>query len=134
MTWHEFWDSVSVAQAVVWIVGALAVLTFVVKAWPFIRNTFRILDALVRLPDVMEKVDDMTAQVSEIHHEVHYNNGSSVKDAVRRVETKLGRVEEGVAGLYERADASDRADADLRRELENTHPPIKRRPPKKETP
>ena len=125
MTWHEFWESISVAQAAVWVVGGFAVFAFVVKAWPFIRNTFRILDALVRLPDVVEKVD-------QIHHEVHYNNGSSVKDAVRRVETKLGKVEEGVKGLYSRADASDAADADLRRELENTHPPLKRRPPKKD--
>lgn len=126
MTWHEFWDAISVAQAALWVAGSLAVITFIVKAWPFIRNTFRILDALVRLPDVVEKVD-------EIHHEVHYNNGSSVKDAVRRVEKKLGQVEEGVAGLYRRADASDLADANLRRELENTHPPLRKRPPKKDS-
>lgn len=128
MTWHEFWDSISVAQAVVWVLGGFAVLTFVVKAWPFIRNTFRILDALVQLPDVMRKVDDMTAQVAEIHHEVHYNNGSSVKDAVRRVE-------EGVKGLYLRADASDEADQRLREELERTNPrtPRKRAPKKEET-
>lgn len=126
MTWHEFWNSISVAQAVVWVLGGFAVLTFVVKAWPFIRNTFRILDALVRLPEIIGKVDDMTAQVAEIHHEVHYNNGSSVKDAVRRVE-------EGVQGLYLRADASDLADQRLREELERTNPRTSRkRAPKKE--
>ena len=32
-------------------------------------------------------------KVGEIHHEVHFNNGSSVKDGI-------ARVEEGVAGLY----------------------------------
>lgn len=128
MAWHEFWNSISVAQAVVWVLGGFAVLTFVVKAWPFIRNTFRILDALVQLPDVIRKVDDMTAQVAEIHHEVHYNNGSSVKDAVRRVE-------EGVQGLYLRADASDLADQRLREELERTNPrtPRKRATKKEET-
>lgn len=126
MTWNEFWNSISVAQAVVWVLGGFAVLTFVVKAWPFIRNTFRILDALVRLPEIIGKVEDMTAQVAEIHHEVHYNNGSSVKDAVRRVE-------EGVKGLYLRADASDLADQRLREELERTNPCTSRkRAPKKE--
>lgn len=123
MTWHEFWNSISVAQAVVWVLGGFAVLTFVVKAWPFIRNTFRILDALVRLPEIIGKVDDMTAQVAEIHHEVHYNNGSSVKDAVRRVE-------EGVQGLYLRADASDEADRRLREQLEHTQPRSRKREPK----
>lgn len=127
MTWHEFWDSVSVAQAVIWAVGALAVFTFIAKAWPFIRNTFRILDALVRLPEVMEKVDDMTAQVSEIHHEVHYNNGSSVKDAVRRVE-------EGVTGLYLRVDAIDLRAKEVRADLVHEREPVRKRAPKKESP
>lgn len=40
-------------------------------------------------------------KISEIHHEVQYNNGSSVKDGVRRVEKGVAGVEKGVAGLYE---------------------------------
>lgn len=119
MTWHEFWDSVSVAQAAIWIVGGLAVLTFVVKAWPFIRNTFRILDSLVRLPDVIEKVD-------EIHHEVHFNNGSSVKDAVIRIEV-------GVKGLHKRVDAIDLTAREVRADLIHEREPARKPAPKKET-
>lgn len=119
MTWHELWNSISVAQAAVWVLGGFAVLVFVVKAWPFIRNTFRILDALVRLPEVVEKVD-------EIHHEVHYNNGSSVKDAVKRVE-------DGIAGLYLRVDSIDRRDKEVRADLVQEREPVRRRTPKKES-
>lgn len=125
MTWHEFWDTVSVAQAAIWVVGGLAVLTFIVKAWPFIRNTFRILDSLVRLPDVMDKFDDMTQQVADIHHEVHYNNGTSVKDAVMRVEV-------GVKGLHKRVDLIDRTAAEVRADLVHEREPERRRATKKE--
>lgn len=119
MTWQEFWESVSVWQAALWIVGAFVALTFIVKAWPFIRNTFRILDALVRLPDVIEKVD-------QIHHEVHFNNGSSVKDAVMRVEV-------GVKGLHKRVDAIDRAAKEVRADLIHEREPARKRTPKKES-
>ena len=55
-------------------------------------------------------------QIAEIHHEVKYNNGSSVKDAV-------GRVERGVAGIYDRLDAADVISRKLREDLEQTKPP-----------
>lgn len=101
MTWEQFWDEISVLQAAGWVVAAFAVLLFVVKAWPFIRNTFRILDALAQLPDFMERTDDalkatkdtleaQTKTIDEIHHEVNYNNGSSVKDAIHRLEVQAG--------------------------------------------
>ena len=94
MTWQQFWDEVSVLQAAGWVLAGFAVLAFVVKAWPFIRNTFRILDALAQLPDFIERTDEtLKAQkvtIDEIHHEVNYNNGSSVKDAIHRLEVQLG--------------------------------------------
>jgi hypothetical protein len=90
LTPEEFWETVSVAQAVVWFVGAFAVLAFVVKAWPFIRNMFNILDALVNLPKYM---DDTSEKLESIHHEVNYNNGSSVKDAITRIESGVMKAE-----------------------------------------
>lgn len=120
MTWQEFWETVSVWQAVGWVVGAFVVLTFIVKAWPFIRNFFLILDALIRLPEVIEKVD-------EIHHEVHFNNGSSVKDAVIRIEV-------GVKGLHKRVDLIDRTAQEVRADLIHERQPVRKRTPKKETP
>jgi uncharacterized coiled-coil protein SlyX len=73
--------------------------------------------ALADLPAFIERtdhtLDEQNVKIGEIHHEVQYNNGSSVKDAI-------ARVEEGVAGLYEHV-----ADID-----ERTQPgPVTRKPP-----
>jgi hypothetical protein len=91
MTWEQFWADISVLQAAGWVVAAALALGFVVKSWPFVRNMFRILDALVRLPEFME---DITEKTNEIHHEVKYNNGSSVKDAIARVEATVHAIRE----------------------------------------
>lgn len=131
MNWNEFWDSVSVAQFVVWVVGALAVVAFFVKGWPKIRAGVRLIDSLSQLPDFMVKTTEtlqkQDAKIAEIHHEVNYNNGSSVKDAVDRVEI-------GVKGIYERLDSADSDRRELREDLENTRPSLvrKRPTPKKE--
>ena len=103
LTWEQFWVSVSVAQAAVWVVSFFVLFTFVVKAWPFIRSFFQILDALVKLPGFIMKTDkfmDETAKsVKDIHHEVQFNNGSSVKDAVQRIENKVSHLEVGTESL-----------------------------------
>lgn len=90
LTPDQFWETVSVAQAVVWFIAAFAVLAFMVKAWPFIRNTFSILDALSTLPKFMEET---AHKLESIHHEVNYNNGSSVKDAIVRIESGVMKAE-----------------------------------------
>lgn len=54
-------------------------------------------------------------KIAEIHHETHFNNGSSIKDATVRIET-------GVAGLYTKIEALEKEDADLRRDFEDTKP------------
>ena len=41
------------------------------------------------LSDLVNSEQSLNSQIAEIHHEVHYNNGSSVKDAVTRVEQKV---------------------------------------------
>ena len=122
LTWHEFWGEVSVLQAAGWIVGIFALIFFVSKAWPFIRNFFNILDALTTLPafikkanDGLDRVNKVEEKINEIHHEVQYNNGSSVKDAI-------SRVEKGVAGLHVKVGELDRADQELDRRLQDTIP------------
>lgn len=32
--------------------------------------------------------------VTKIHHEINYNNGSSIKDAITRIESRIGRLED----------------------------------------
>jgi len=91
MTWQQFWETVSVAQAALWVAAIGLAIAFIIKMWPFIRKFFDIVDALIALPEYMEAT---RRDISEIRHEVQYNNGSSVKDAV-------GRIEDAVQDLSE---------------------------------
>lgn len=112
-----------VVAAVGVIVGALlGVWLFVRKVWPVLKaapggvvafargiiTAAEWMEAVRGLPAFIERTDE---RISEIHHEVHFNNGSSVKDAAIRTELAVGeladtaaRLEVGVAGLYERVD------------------------------
>lgn len=132
MDWNSFWESVSVLQLVGWILGILGIIAFFIKGWPKIRAFVQMVDSLSALAkfmtDTTATLAEQDKKIAEIHHEVNYNNGSSVKDAVARVEL-------GVKGLYDRADNADRSDAEIREELERTRPPARKRAPKpKETP
>ena len=122
--WDDFWNEVSVFAVGGWVIGILGTVTFFVKGWPTIRKFVAFIDALFSLPAFIARTDiTLQAQdvkIEQIHHEVNYNNGSSVKDAVARVEL-------GVKGLYDRVDAADRADAEIREELENTRPAPRKR-------
>jgi uncharacterized coiled-coil protein SlyX len=126
---------VTAAQVVAWVVCAVVVVIAFVKAWPWVRKAFKLVDALTELadfiPETRATLKKQDAKIAEIHHETHENNGSSIKDSVHRVENAVDRVERGVKGLYDRMD-------DAERELEQTRPrspkPItpRRRTPKKE--
>lgn len=131
MTWLEFWDTVSVLQIVGWILGVLGIVAFAVKGWPTVRKFVAFVDALFSLPAFIARtditLDAQDVKIEAIHHEVNFNNGSSVKDGVTRAENALGRVELGVRGLYDRVDALDAADiaataivAKLREDLDQT--------------
>ncbi|MCC2031839.1 hypothetical protein [Microbacterium allomyrinae] len=109
--WQRLFGDTTVVQALLWIAAAGALIVVVVKLWPFVRNAVAIVDALVLLPALVKQVESMRAQVDGIHHETHKNDGSSIKDAV-------GRVEEGVAGLHGRMDDVDRQLVTLAREDE----------------
>ena len=92
-----------------------------------------ILEAVQDSPDFQKRIE---AKVNEIHHETHTNDGSSIKDAVGRVEKTAERLEEGVAGLHGRLDPVEAdlalvkeavaqlqsADEEIRAELEQTQP------------
>lgn len=93
------------------------------------------LESIHGLTDFMARTDKTLAdqsgtlaaqdiKIESIHHETHHNNGSSLKDAQKRTEEAVERIELGVKGLYDRADASDQSDQELRDELERTRPPF----------
>jgi hypothetical protein len=87
--------------------------------WPWIKGFIRYGDALAALPAFIDRTDTrfdkLEGQMETVHHELSYNQESSVKDAVHRVEL-------GVRGLYDKVDELNAADADIRKELEDTRP------------
>lgn len=108
----------AVAAVVAFVGGAIKV---VPGAWRGISRFVSTINALSALPEDLAKQDAFREQVkitlekqdekiAEIHHEVNYNNGSSVKDAVRRVELKVdGAVED--LGVIRVDQQNDRAAA-----------------------
>jgi len=78
--WLQWVIAVSVVLGVIF--GAIRGIP---AAWKFISQFVNTINALSDLPEFIERTND---RIDDIHHEVHYNNGSSVKDAVARVETK----------------------------------------------
>lgn len=136
-TWDEFWGALDFLPVVGWVLGFLGVIAFIAKGWPRVRALVALIDSLAVLPkfmtDTTATLKAQDVKIAEIHHEVNYNNGSSVKDAISRVEL-------GVKGLYDRADKADQADLDLRHDLEMTQPRTPKTParkpraPKKENP
>jgi hypothetical protein len=93
---------IAVAAVVAFIAGAIKT---VPPAWKAITRFVQTINALADLPEELVKqakfrtdteatLAGQNRQIADIHHEVHYNNGSSVKDAIRRVELKLDGKEE----------------------------------------
>lgn len=135
-SWLVTWlEGVSVWDAVLWVVGAVALIVFIQKkGWrsvlAFARAilaTAEVIDHVRELPTFIARTDETHGQIqatlaeqdlkiAEIHHEVNYNNGSSVKDGVARVEA-------GVKGLYDEIESLRQADADMRADFENTQNP-----------
>jgi hypothetical protein len=74
-----------------------AVLKFGPPAWRTVSGFVETINALSALPEALSSQEDFRAlttatlaaqdlKIEEIHHEVHFNNGSSVKDAIERIE------------------------------------------------
>lgn len=129
-----------------WILAVAAVLAFIgggiraiPPAWRFVTRFVSTVNELAELPGELAELRKFRSdtgvtlaeqnatlakqdqKIAEIHHEVHFNNGSSVKDAT-------ARIEKGVKGLYDEIDALKDADADMRRDFENTQPKPKETP------
>lgn len=62
------------------------------------------------IPSIAQQMLSLVTKVDEIHHETHHNDGSSIKDAV-------ARLEDAIRGVNARLDAGerrfDRVDSDL---------------------
>lgn len=127
--WNTLLGDLSAAQLILWLVAAGLLVGLLFKLWPFIKNSVAIVDALVKLPELAERVD-------EIHHETHKNDGSSLKDSNDRIEAAVGVLTQSVEGLHGRMDTVERdvsetksqitklaaADDELWASIESTHP------------
>lgn len=130
--WLVAWlQGISVWDLILWVVGIAGLILFIrKKGWLWIiafaraiLATAEVIDNVRELPAFIERTDqrhaELALKVEGIYHETHKNDGSSIKDA-------LGRVEEGVAGLHGRLDVVEasvttlaRADEEIRAEIEH---------------
>jgi len=82
LDWPTFLASISLLQVAVVVCALWVIWRLLVKFWPFLRKLMATVDAIQQIPA-------MSQQIKDIHHEVHFNNGSSVKDAVTRMEQSI---------------------------------------------
>lgn len=72
---------------IIWTVFILiAVIALLVKAWPAISRAVHIIDIINELPARLDKIE---SRIEGVEREVTTNGGSSIKDAVKRVEEHL---------------------------------------------
>lgn len=93
------WQTIGAVLSAAAIVGAFLVWVWR-KAVPAIRKWSRFADRVMGVPadprtgqpevaGIFERLDHQDGVLETIRHEVEFNNGTSVKDAVSRVERKL---------------------------------------------
>lgn len=67
-----------------------------VKAWPFINSVVKTVEIITELParfqHIDEKLDTLEIRLMSVEHEVKTNGGSSIKDAVKRIEDRLDTI------------------------------------------
>ncbi|QYM76181.1 hypothetical protein [Leucobacter luti] len=98
----------SAVQLGLWAFAFMAIAFFVVKMWPWLNRFVATVNALADLPSklgtiagIEQKVVRIEAQVKDIHHETHFNSGTSIKDATVRIENKV----DAMQSLMENGDA-----------------------------
>ncbi|MBO1805829.1 hypothetical protein [Leucobacter ruminantium] len=101
------------AVQLVLLVGAVvALIILIVKVWPLVRRFVATIDALADLPAKMRLLD-------EIHHEVRPNTGTSMNDALRRVEAEQIRQAEELADQSAKLDTQSEQIAGLQKLMED---------------
>ena len=111
----------SALQLVFWFIAIGALITVIVKLWPALTHLVTIVNSVTGLPVFIARTDetllDQDVKIEAIHHEVQYNNGTSVKDSQARTERVI--TEEIMPALKTLADA----DVQLRADIEDTQSP-----------
>lgn len=75
---------------IIWTVFLIAViLATLIKIWPFIAKVVHTIDIISELPDRLDKIE---SRLMGVEYEVKTNGGSSIKDAVKRIEEHLNKI------------------------------------------
>ena len=75
---------------IIWTVFVIVVgLGILIKIWPIISKIVRTIDIINELPQRLDKIE---ARLENVEHEVKTNGGSSIKDAVKRIEEHLYQI------------------------------------------
>ncbi len=75
---------------IIWTVFLItAIIGVLVKIWPFISKVVHTIDIIAELPDRLDKIE---TRLMNVEHEVRTNGGSSIKDAVKRIEDHLNKI------------------------------------------
>ncbi len=61
----------------------------VVRVWPYISKLVHTIDIIAELPDRLDKIE---FRLKAVEQEVKTNGGSSIKDAVKRIEDHLNKI------------------------------------------
>jgi hypothetical protein len=83
--------------SIIWLVFlAVVFIAALVKAWPFITSAVKTVEIISSLPDhlryIHDKLDTLEMRLISVEHEVKTNGGSSIKDAVKRIEDRLDNI------------------------------------------
>jgi uncharacterized membrane protein len=82
---------------IIWFVFLTVVFfAVVIKAWPFITTVVNTVEIIASLPNelkyIHDKLDTLEIRLISVEHEVKTNGGSSIKDAVKRIEDRLDTI------------------------------------------
>lgn len=116
-------------QLIFWVIAVGGLIGLLIKFWPLFRNSVAVINSVLALAEFMvettatlERQDEalisqdakikeiyvgqevQKTKIEEIHHETHANNGSSLKDGMKRVELSGRRIERRVKNVEVRLD------------------------------
>lgn len=81
----------------IWVISITVLfIAGVVKMWPFITSVVKTVEIITELPErfqhIYDKLDTLEIRLMSVEHEVKTNGGSSIKDAVKRIEERLDNI------------------------------------------
>lgn len=81
----------------IWVIFITVIfIAALVKMWPFITSVVKTVEIITELPDRFEnidyKLDTLQIRIINVENEVKVNSGSSIKDAVKRIEDRLDNI------------------------------------------